>query len=192
MQIFSKLYQKALDWAQSKYAIYWLSIVSFLESSVLPYPPPDVILAPMSLKQPNKAYHYALVCTLTSVLGGVGGYLIGVYAYDFLLPFLQELNYLPVLDEAKIWFADYGIWVVAIAGFSPIPYKIFTIAAGVLSMALLPFVLISLIARGARYYLVAFLVIKFGHQADHWLKKHIDRLGYILIAIVILGVWYVS
>ena len=190
MKIFSRLYQKALDWAQSKYAIYWLSVVSFLESSVLPYPPPDVILAPMALKQPNKAYYYALVCTITSVLGGLVGYLLGKTLLAFLLKYgLIEAT---MVDTAKTWFDQYNIWLVGLAAFTPLPYKLATITAGTMNMAILPFVLISLLARGARYYLEVFLVKKFGSQADIWLQKHIDRLGYALIIIVILGIWYVN
>lgn len=190
MQIFKKIYQKTLIWAQSKYAIYWLSIVSFAESFILPYPPPDVILAPMALKQPHKAYYYAMITTITSVLGGILGYIIGAYAFDLLLPFLQKMNYLPVLEKSKVWFDAYGIWVIAIAGFSPVPYKIFTLSAGILSMAFLPFVLMSLLARGVRYYLVAFLVRKLGKSCDAWLQEYIDRLGYALIIVIGLGVWY--
>jgi len=190
MQLFSKLYQKALDWAKSKYAVYWLSVVSFLESSVLPYPPPDVILAPMSLKQPNKAYRYALICTITSVLGGLAGYFLGEILLDFLLEY--DLIRPPMVETAKVWFDRYDIWFVGLAAFSPLPYKLATITAGTMNMALLPFILISLLARGARYYLVAFLVREFGNQADVWLQKHIDRLGYILIVIVVLGIWYVN
>ena len=190
MQIFSRLYQKTLKWAQSQYAVYWLSVVSFLESSILPYPPPDVILAPMALKQPNKAYYYALVCTITSVLGGLAGYFLG----EILLAFLLEYGLIEVtmVDTAKTWFDQYDVWFVGLAAFSPLPYKLATITAGTMNMALLPFILISLLARGARYYLVAFLVKKFGDQADVWLQKHIDRLGYALIVIVILGIWYVN
>ena len=190
MQIFSRLYQKALEWAQSKYAVYWLSVVSFLESSILPYPPPDVILAPMSLKQPNKAYRYALICTVTSVLGGLAGYFLGEILLNFLLGY--GLIKVSMVDTAKTWFDQYDVWFVGLAAFSPLPYKLATITAGTMNMALLPFVLISLLARGARYYLVAFLVRKFGDQADVWLQKHIDRLGYILVVIVILGIWYVN
>ncbi|HIG89224.1 MAG: YqaA family protein [Candidatus Thioglobus sp.] len=190
MQIFSRLYQKALDWAQSKYAIYWLSIVSFLESSILPYPPPDVILAPMTLKQPNKAYYYALVCTITSVLGGLAGYFLGEILLNFLLGY--GLIKVEMIEVAKQWFDQYDIWFVGLAAFSPLPYKLATITAGTMNMALLPFILISLLARGARYYLVAFLVRKFGTQADVWLHKHVDRLGYVLVIIVILGIWYVN
>lgn len=190
MQIFLKIYQKSLIWAQSKYALYWLSVVSFAESFILPYPPPDVILAPMAFKHPNQAYYYAMVTTITSVLGGIVGYFIGAYGLELLLPFLQKMNYLPILEKSKLWFDIYGVWVIAIAGFSPVPYKIFTLSAGILSMAFLPFVMISLLARGMRYYLVAFLVKKFGKSCDIWLQKYIDRLGYALIIIIILGLWW--
>jgi membrane protein YqaA with SNARE-associated domain len=191
MNIFSKIYLCVLNWAESKYAIYWLSVISFLESFILPYPPPDLILAPMAFKRPKRAYFFALVCTLTSVLGGVFGYFIGIYAYELLLPFLQKMDYLQALEKAKEWFYVYDIWIIAIAGFSPVPYKIFTISAGILLMPLLPFILISLLARGLRYYLICFLVKKFGKSADVWLQKHIDTLGYVLIIIFILVI-YVS
>ena len=101
MQVFSKLYQKALNWAQSQYAVYWLSVVSFLESSILPYPPPDIILAPMSLKRPNKAYRYALICTVTSVLGGLAGYFLGEILLNFLLGY--GLIKIEMIDIAKQW-----------------------------------------------------------------------------------------
>lgn len=189
MQIFSKLYQKALDWAQSKYAIYWLSVISFIESFILPYPPPDVLLAPMAFTRPNKAYQFALICTILSVLGGVVGYFLGALLIDAIHPLLVKLHYVDKLETVKEWFSEYGIWIVAIAGFSPMPYKIFTIGAGVASMALLPFILMSLLARGMRFFLVAFFVRKF---SGVWLKKNIDRLGYVLIIAVILGIWYVK
>ncbi|SMN10872.1 FIG139438: lipoprotein B [uncultured Candidatus Thioglobus sp.] len=192
MQIFSKIYHTALSWAQSQYAIYWLCLVSFVESFILPYPPPDILLAPMALKKPKNAYKFALVCTLFSVLGGVVGYFIGAFLLDVITPLLIKLDYIDRLETIKVWFEQYGIWIVAIAGFSPMPYKIFTIGAGIASMALLPFILISMLARGLRFFLVAFFVKKFGDACDIWLKKYIDRLGYALIVAVALGVWYVN
>ncbi|MDC9715159.1 MAG: DedA family protein [Gammaproteobacteria bacterium] len=192
MQIFSKFYQTALNWAQSKHAVYWLALVSFVESFILPYPPPDVLLAPMALKKPKSAYRFALICTALSVLGGVAGYFLGALLIDNIQPLLVKLHYVDKLDTIKQWFTQYGIWIVAIAGFSPMPYKIFTIGAGVSNMALLPFILMSFLARGMRFFLVAFFVKKFGNACDAWLKKYIDRLGYVLIVVVALGVWYVK
>ncbi|WPE16929.1 YqaA family protein [Candidatus Thioglobus autotrophicus] len=190
MQIFSRLYQKTLDWAQSQFAIYWLSIVSFLESSILPYPPPDIILAPMVLKRPEKAYYFALITTLFSVLGGLVGYFLGEILLNFLLT--TELIKPNAIYAVKDFFDQYGIWVVGVAAFSPIPYKLATITAGSMAMALLPFIVISILARGARYYLVASLVKTYGSQCDQWLQKYIDRLGYGLIVIVIFGAWHVG
>ena len=92
---------------------------------------------------------------------------------------------------AEDYFNTYGVWIILIAGFSPVPYKLFTITAGMMAMPLIPFVVFSLIARGARYFLISYLVIKFGKKADAWLNKYIDRLGYLLIIIVAFGIWYV-
>ncbi|VVH55452.1 FIG139438: lipoprotein B [uncultured Gammaproteobacteria bacterium] len=164
--------------------------MSFIESFILPYPPPDVLLAPMVLKKPEKAYQFTLICTALSVLGGVVGYFLGALLIDVIQPLLVKLHYIDKLETVKTWFAEYGIWIVALAGFSPMPYKIFTLGAGIANMALLPFILISLLARGTRFFLVAFFVKKLGDACDIWLKKYIDRLGYILIIIIALGLWY--
>ena len=103
---------------------------------------------------------------------------------------MQEMDYMDMLERARVWFDSYGIWVIAIAGFSPVPYKIFTITAGVMSMHLIPFIAMSMLSRGARYFLVSFLVKRYGDSCDKWLQKYIDRLGYALIIVVIIGIWY--
>ena len=97
---------------------------------------------------------------------------------------------MPELYAAENYFNTYGIWIILIAGFSPIPYKLFTITAGMMSMALIPFIGFSLIARGARYFLISMLVRKFGKMADAWLNKYIDWLGYLLIIAIALFLWY--
>ena len=191
MRPFHTLYNKILDWSSSRFAIFWLSLISFLESSILPYPIQDLLLASMSLKNRSKAYYFATICTISSVLGAIAGYFIGVYAINFIMPMLDKLNYLPELYSAEQLFNNYGILIILIAGFSPIPYKLFTISAGMMSMPLLPFVAFSIIARGARYFLISLLVRKFGKKTDAWLNKYIDRLGYLLIIVVALGIWYV-
>ena len=190
MRPFYTLYNKILEWSSSRFAVIWLATISFLESSILPYPIQDFLLASMSLKVRNRAYYFASICTLSSVLGAIAGYYIGIYAISLIMPLLDTMNYLPELHKAEKYFNTYGIWIILIAGFSPIPYKLFTISAGMMSMPLLPFVIFSLVARGARYLLIAFLVRKFGKRADAWLNKYIDRLGYVLIVIVVLGIWY--
>ncbi|MGE4594434.1 MAG: YqaA family protein [Gammaproteobacteria bacterium] len=191
MRPFRVLYKRVLQYSTSRFAVYWLCVISFIESFILPLPLQDVLLASMSLQNRKKAYHYAFFCTLSSVAGAMIGYYLGVYFIDFLLPFIEKFGYLSKLNQAENWFIEYGIWIILIAGFSPVPYKIFTISAGMLSMALLPFILFSLVARAARYFLIAFLVRKFGKRCDAWLNKYIDRLGYVLIVIIAIGLWYV-
>ena len=190
MRPFHIVYSKILDWSASRFAIVWLSVISFLESSILPLPFQDLLLASMSLKNRAKAYYFALICTIASVLGGLAGYYIGVFAMDQIGPLLINLGYESGLEKAQIYFNRYGIMIILIAGFSPIPYKLFTISAGMMSMSIIPFLVFSLIARGARYFLVSFLVRKLGKMADTWLNKYIDWLGYLLIVIIVFFVWY--
>ena len=190
MRPFHSIYNKILKWSSSRFAIVWLSVISFLESSIFPVPVQDLLLASMSLKNRTKAYYFAAICTVASVLGAVAGYFIGVYAINLIMPLLSKFNYMPELYAAENYFNTYGIWIILIAGFSPIPYKLFTITAGMMSMALLPFIGFSIIARGARYFLISMLVRKFGKMADAWLNKYIDWLGYLLIIAIALFLWY--
>jgi len=190
MRPFHSIYNKILDYSSSRFAILWLSAISFLESIILPVPLQDLLLASMSLRNRSKAFYFAAICTIASVLGALLGYYIGVQAENHILPILINLNYESKFETAQMYFQTYGIYIILIAGFSPIPYKVFTIAAGMMSMSLLPFVVFSLIARGARYFLISFLVRKFGKMADAWLNKYIDWLGYLLIIAIALFIWY--
>ena len=149
--MFKALYDKALQWAKHRHASKYLFALSFAESSFFPVPP-DVMLAPMALAQPSKALRFALLTTIASVLGGVFGYLIGYFAFDTIAPWLQETRYWDKYLLARDWFDEWGFWAIFIAGFSPIPYKVFTIAAGALSMMFLPFVAASLVGRGLRFF----------------------------------------
>jgi membrane protein YqaA with SNARE-associated domain len=187
MRIFSALYARAMIWAKHRHAPWFLGGLSFAESSFFPIPP-DVMLAPMSLARTDRAWWYATLTTVTSVLGGLFGYLIGVLAIDAVLPLLVEAGYGARYEQVIDWFATWGVWVVFIAGFSPIPYKLFTIAAGASAMPLLPFALASLVGRGARFFLVAGLMRWGGAPMEQALRTYIDRLGWLVIA---LGVAYV-
>jgi len=190
MKLFSPLYRRAMVWSRHPDAPWYLGGVSFAESSFFPIPP-DVMLAPMALANPKRWWWLALLTTLTSVAGGVAGYLIGYFALDAILPWLQESRYWPAYQTAVDWFGKWGFWAVFVAGFSPIPYKVFTIAAGALSMALLPFVLASVIGRGLRFFLVAGLMAWGGAKMEEALHRYIDRLGWATVALVVLGgVWY--
>ena len=151
MHKFLELYEYVLKLASHAKAKYYLFFLSVSESSFFPIPP-DVMLLPMCLSNPKKAWKFALITTIGSVLGGIIGYLIGVYAFGFIEPYLYDWGYMPAYERAVMWFEEWGFWAIFIAGFSPIPYKVFTIAGGALAMPLLPFILASIIGRGARFY----------------------------------------
>lgn len=185
MKLFSLLYDKVLGWSRHRHAPYYLGGLSFAESSFFPIPP-DVMLAPMSLARPEKAWGYAALTTAASVLGGMLGYLIGMFAFDLVAPWIREAGYWQGYLQAGEWFETWGFWAIFIAGFSPIPYKVFTISAGVVGMAFLPFVLASAIGRGARFYLVAGLMRWGGARMEQTLRRYIDRLGWILLLLVVV------
>lgn len=185
MKIFQPCYDLALRWAKHKHAERYLGAMSFAESVFFPIPP-DVMLAPMSLGQPSKAWRFALITTLTSILGGIAGYWLGWFAFDSMIaPWVESMGYQDKLDTAIRWFGEYGVWVVFIAGFSPIPYKIFTVSAGFLHMAFLPFLLASAVGRGMRFFLVAGLMRWGGPAMESKLREWVEVLGW---AVVILAV----
>jgi len=186
MKLFSPLYRRAMEWSRHRHAPWYLGTLSFAESSFFPVPP-DVMLAPMSLANPRLAWRFALITTLTSVAGGLFGYAIGYFALDFLMPWLSTSSYWEAYQTSVDWMERWGFWAVFIAGFSPIPYKVFTIAAGALSMALLPFTLASLVGRGMRFFLVAGLMAWGGPRMETLLHRYVDRLGWATVAIVILA-----
>ena len=190
MKLFSPLYSRAMIWSRHPRAPWYLGGLSFAESSFFPVPP-DVMLAPMCLAMPRRAFYFALITTLASVAGGLFGYAIGYFAFDALQPWLQESRYWPAYQTAVEWFERWGFWAVFIAGFSPIPYKVFTIAAGALSMALLPFAAASFIGRGLRFFLVAGLMAWGGARMEAMLHRYVDRLGWALIGLIVVAMlWY--
>ncbi len=183
MKLFSPLYELAMRWARHRHAPWYLGGMSFAESSFFPVPP-DVMLAPMSLAKPKLAWRFAFLTTVTSVLGGLFGYLIGALAFDLIAPWLRTTSYWEPYQTAVTWFEEWGFWAIFLAGFSPIPYKVFTIAAGALGMALLPFTIASLIGRGARFYLVAGLMAWGGARMEAMLEKYVERLGWATVAVL--------
>ncbi|WP_456375551.1 YqaA family protein [Thiolapillus sp.] len=183
MKFFSSLYARAMHWARHPKAPWYLGGLSFAESSFFPVPP-DVMLAPMSLARPDKAWFFALITTLASVAGGVAGYFIGLWAFDFIEPLLHDFGYHEKYLQVRDWFDAWGFWAIFVAGFSPIPYKVFTITAGVISMSFVPFVLASLIGRGGRFFLVAALMALGGKPMEDKLHKYMDLIGWSTVAVI--------
>ncbi|MCF6345120.1 MAG: DedA family protein [Thiomicrorhabdus sp.] len=189
MKLFSTLYEKTLVWSKHRHAPKYLSAMSFAESSFFPIPP-DVMLMPMSLATPQKAFYFAWLTTLFSVLGGVLGYAIGYWAMDVLMPMIESMGYAEKIQRGEQFFAEYGVWIILMAGFSPVPYKLFTITAGASSMALLPFILASIIGRGARFFLVAGIMKWGGAKMEEGIRKWVDWLGWAFVLLVAAYIGY--
>ena len=183
MKLFSRLYARVMVWSRHRHAPFYLAGLSFSESSFFPIPP-DVMLAPMTLANPGKAWNFAALTTVASVLGGVLGYLLGMFAFDMIEPMLRGAGYYPKYLQVQAWFNEWGFWAVFIAGFSPIPYKLFTLSAGVIAMAFLPFVLASFVGRGMRFFLVAGLMAWGGEQMEGALHRYIDRIGWFMLLLL--------
>ncbi len=189
--MFASLYDRVLEWSRHRYAERYLGVLSFAESSFFPVPV-DVMLAPMCLADRKKAWRYASIATVFSVLGGVAGYAIGVVGFEMLEPWLAESHYWAAYETSREWFDRYGVWVIFVAGFSPIPYKVFTIAAGVAAINLPLFVVASVIGRGARFFLVASLIVWGGDRLETTLQKHVERIGWAVVALVVVVIaWLV-
>lgn len=181
--MFQKLYDKTLNWARHKHATRYLSFVSFADSSFFPITP-LVMLVPMVLAQPEKALRLALQTTLFSALGAILGYCIGYFLFEAISPWLQTTHYWNDYLSAKSEVDKWGIWAVLIGGFLPIPYKIFTITAGTLSMALLPFLLVSTLGRGTRFCIVALLLKFGGEKFEVKLREYINHIGWFIVAAI--------
>ena len=183
-----KIYEWTLSLAERRLSGLWLGLLSFAEASFFPIPP-DVLLIPLCLGKMKKAFRFAFICSIASVLGGVAGYAIGAFAWDELsgLFFQYIPGFTPEkFDQLKSWYEEWGWPLVFIAGFSPIPYKIFTVASGVLGMALWPFIIASAISRSARFFLVAFLLAKFGEPMKEKIDKHFNLLA-LLFGLLLIG-----
>jgi membrane protein YqaA with SNARE-associated domain len=169
-----RLYDWCIAAADKPYALWLMGAVSFAESSFFPIPP-DVMLIPMSLARPQRAWMYALVCTVTSVAGGVVGYAIGALLYDSIGQWLIQLyGYGDKVEAFRASYAEYGAWIILLKGLTPIPYKIVTITSGFADYNLWLFVLFSIIARGGRFFIVAIVLNRYGS----WIRKTIEqRLG---------------
>jgi membrane protein YqaA with SNARE-associated domain len=170
-----RLYDWCIAAADKPYAVWMLGFVSFAESSFFPVPP-DVMLIPMALAQPQRAWFFAMVCTITSVLGGVLGYAIGALLYDSIGGWIIQLyGYGDKVEQFRVAYAEYGAWIILLKGLTPIPYKLVTITSGFANYNLLLFVVFSIITRGARVYVLAFLLYRYGPRARSIIE---ERLGF--------------
>jgi membrane protein YqaA with SNARE-associated domain len=187
--MFASLYARVMSWAAHRHAPRYLAALSFAESSFFPVPP-DVLLIPLCAARPNKALRLGMLTTAFSTLGGLLGYLLGWLAFDLITPLIRDAGYWAQVLRVEGWFREYGVWIVFVAGFSPLPYKVFTVTAGAMSMPLLPFVFASFIGRGARFMLVAALIARFGPRVEPWIRRWVEWLGWLsVLAVAILLIW---
>ncbi|MEA3333772.1 MAG: YqaA family protein [Pseudomonadota bacterium] len=189
MKIIRQLYDWVLSWAKTPYGVPVLGLLAFAEASFFPIPP-DVLLMALALAMPLKSYRFALVATIGSVVGGALGYVIGWGLWDVVgFAFYQYVPGVTVTGFSQVGqlFEQYDFWIIFAAGFTPIPYKIFTIAAGVFNINFPIFMLASLVGRGLRFFLVAAMFYYFGKPARRLIEKYFNLLS-ILLLILIIGV----
>lgn len=182
-----KTYDIMLDLSAKDNALLFLFIVAFVESSFFPIPP-DIMLIPMILATPNKAWRIATTATVASVLGGYLGYGIGIFAFDLIAkPILEFYNSMEQFHEFENYYHEYGAWIVFGAGITPFPYKIITIASGVVHLDPIIFGIASVLARGMRFFLVAWLLKKFGAPMKIFIEKHLGILSVVFLILLIGG-----
>ena len=182
-----KIYDYTLDLAARKNALAWLFAISFIESSFFPIPP-DIMIIPMVSATPNKAYKIAAVALLASVLGGYLGYAIGVFGFEVIAkPLLEFYGYMDNFHKFENYYHEYGAWIVFGAGITPFPYKIITIASGVVRLDLVIFTIASILARGIRFYIIAWLLKRFGEPMKTFIEKNLNLLSILFLLLLIGG-----
>lgn len=180
-----RLYNWTMSFSSRPNARWGLAGISFAESSFFPIPP-DVLLIPMSLAQRSRALEYAAICTAASVLGGVFGYAIGALLYDTIGAWVVNLyGYQDKMESFRQSYAEWGMWIVLLAGFTPIPYKVFTIASGLAGYDILLFILFSIIGRGGRFFLVAGLIYHYGEPIRMFIER---RLEALTVGVAVVGI----
>ena len=182
-----KLYNWVLHWAQTPYSVPVLFGLAFIESSIFPIPP-DVLLIAMVLSRPPRAFHYAAICSVGSVIGGLFGYAIGYFLWQTLHGFfIAHIFSQHIFDVVSQKYEVYSFWVVFTAALTPIPYKIFTIAGGVCGINLAGFLIASIIGRSMRFFLVATLLYFWGEKTKKFISRYLEWLTIAFAALLILG-----
>ncbi|KFN50305.1 hypothetical protein P873_06415 [Arenimonas composti TR7-09 = DSM 18010] len=177
------MYERALRWAAHRHAPWYLTALSFFEAIIFPIPP-EVMLAPMSLAQPKRAFWFAALSLAGSMVGMFVGYALGYYALELAMPLVERLGYAGQFEQIKQQAAENGLLLLILAGFTPVPFKVFTIASGAVGMPLLPFFIGALIGRGKRVFLVALAIRLGGARAEAALRRHIEPIGWIALVLL--------
>ncbi len=186
MKIVRRLYDWVLHWAETPYGVPALFLLAVAESSFFPVPP-DVLLIALSLSLRKRAFYYAAVCTVGSVIGGALGFFIGMKFWSIGQGILFHYVSKETFDMVRTYFRDYEAWAIAIAGFTPIPYKVFTISAGFFQVDFSVFMVVSFLSRGARFFLVGGLIYLFGKHIRNFIDKYFNLLTYGFTAILVGG-----
>ena len=184
MKLFQPLYERAIVWSRHPRAPLFLTLLSFFEAFVFPVAP-ELMLAPMCLARPRRGFVFAALSLGGSVLGMFVGYALGHYAIDLVMPLIAKLGYADEFGDIKQQAAEHGFWLLLIAGFTPIPFKIFTLAAGAVGMPILPFFLGGSIGRGKRVFLVAGAIRLGGEKAEAALHRHIEPVAWAALALLV-------
>lgn len=186
-----RLYDWTISLSESPRAPYALGAVSFAESSFFPVPP-DVMLLPMAMARPERAWYYATICTITSVLGGILGYAIGYLLFDSVGQWLIKVYGLgDKLEAFRTMYQQYGHWIILIKGMTPIPYKLVTIASGLAAYDFFWFVVLSVLTRGARFFLLAGLLNRFGVPMRRFIEENLALMA-VLLVVTIIGGFYIA
>jgi membrane protein YqaA with SNARE-associated domain len=190
--MFRPLYDYLIRLSAHPKSLHVLAGVSFAESSFFPIPP-DAMVIPMVLARREQAFTIATVCTVASVLGGAAGYAIGYFLYDTMGEWLIGLYGLQQgAQEFQDWYAKWGTWVILIKGFTPIPYKLVTIASGAAHFDFLAFMVASIVTRGARFFIIAGLLRAYGEPVQAFIEKRLDLISWLFLAVVIGGILAVT
>ena len=191
MNFLKKTYNWTLEKAQHKNAKWYLTLISFVESSFFPIPP-DILLIPMALASKANALFYAFICTLFSVLGGVLGYAIGYFFYNSVGIYIVELYHLEnSFNIFENYYKEFGILIVLGAGITPFPYKFITIASGVFGLNIFLFIIVSIIGRGLRFYLIAILLYFFGEKIKLIIDKYFNVLTIVFFILLVGSVFII-
>ena len=198
MKLFGPIYERALAWARNPHAPALLTGISFAEAVFFPVPP-EVMLAPMALSQPRRAFRFASLSLLGSLAGALLGYALGHYAYELVKPLFVSLGWIDRIDAQVEYLRGIAadspwktFWILVLAGFTPIPLKFFTWASGIVGVPLLPFMASMAVGRGKRVYLVAAAIRLGGERAEAALRRWIEPLGWIVTALLVAGIGYLA